>query len=111
MIFATRRLTIVKSNRRQAVEITIYQPVERAGSWYCRFDVGWPFEPATGETGGADGVQALFNALQMIGIQLYTSQYHARGQLIWDAPGNGYGFPVPKGSRDWLVGSDKRFFG
>jgi hypothetical protein len=110
MIVATRTLAIASGEQRKVVKIDVHEPEERSGSWYCRFDIGWP-QPATGEMGGADSVQALFNTLQMIGLQLYTSEYHASGQLVWDTPGNGYGFPVPKASRDWLVGSDKRFYG
>jgi hypothetical protein len=29
--------------------------------------------------------------------------------LVWEAPGQGYGFPVPNNIRDLLVGEDKKF--
>ncbi|MDR3476035.1 MAG: hypothetical protein P4M09_30690 [Devosia sp.] len=112
MITATRTLTIDQNGRPLAVPISIDAPIERGGSWYCSFTIAWPSAPEVGETGGADGIQALFNALQMIGLRIYASPYHASGRLEWGiSQGGGYGFPVPKGSRDLLVGNDKRFYG
>jgi hypothetical protein len=32
------------------------------------------------------------------------------GDLTFDAPGRGYGFPVPKSLRDLVVGDDADFF-
>lgn len=60
---------------------------------------------------GNDSMQALILAIHMIGAQLYASEAHEAGRLR--DPGNpkgGYGFPVPNGLRDLLVGSDKQFF-
>lgn len=34
-----------------------------------------------------------------------------KGQLYFEMPGSGYGFPAPKDARDLLVGEDKRFDG
>jgi hypothetical protein len=42
----------------------------------------------------------------MIGAEIYTSDYHKLGQLIWREPAQGYGFPVPLSIRDLLVGDD-----
>ncbi len=33
-----------------------------------------------------------------------------RGILMWQALGNGYGFPVPNEIRDLLIGDDKSLF-
>ncbi len=57
----------------------------------------------------SNSVQALFIALQMIGSEIYTSEYHKSGRLFVDKPGEGYGFPVPVTLRDLLVGDDKKF--
>ena len=58
---------------------------------------------------GVDAVQALELALRMIGAFIYGSDHHESGNLIWGAPGQGYGFPVPNTIRDLLIGEDKKF--
>lgn len=30
---------------------------------------------------------------------------------MWEKPGDGYGFPIPKNGRDLLIGADKIFEG
>jgi len=60
------------------------------------------------DAGGIDSVQALELALRMIGAIIYASDHHASGNLMWEAPGQGYGFPVPNNIRDLLVGEDKK---
>jgi hypothetical protein len=57
--------------------------------------------------GGVDAVQALDLAMRMIGAQIYASDHHASGKLMWLEPGKGYGFPVTKGIRDLLTGDDR----
>jgi hypothetical protein len=52
-------------------------------------------------------VQALVLTLEMMGVQLYASGYHAKGRLFFEAPGRGYGFPVPANLRHRLVGDDR----
>ena len=59
---------------------------------------------------GVDGVQALRLTLEMIGAELYSSPYHATGQLYFEKPGDGYGFPVPSNLRDLLIGQDRLSF-
>jgi hypothetical protein len=54
---------------------------------------------------GKDSVQAILLALQMIGADIYA--YHKSGRLMFEAPGQGYGVPVPESLRDWLVGNDR----
>jgi hypothetical protein len=44
--------------------------------------------------------------MQSIGTDIYFSEYHKSGQLMWEAPGKGYGFPVPHNARDLLIGDD-----
>jgi hypothetical protein len=48
-------------------------------------------------------------AFQMIGADLYTSSYHKSGRLMFDEPGQGYGFPVPNSLRDLLIGHDREY--
>ena len=57
-----------------------------------------------------NSVQALDIALRMIGAEIYTSDYHKFGNLFVEAPGRGYGFPVPATIRDLLIGDDKKLF-
>jgi uncharacterized protein DUF6968 len=58
---------------------------------------------------GVDAVQALELALRLVGTFIYTSDHHASGHLMWQAAGEGYGFPVTNSIRDMLVGEDKKF--
>lgn len=55
---------------------------------------------------GVDAIQALTITLGVIDAELYSSSYHKSGNLFWDKPGNGYGFPVVSSLRDLLVGED-----
>lgn len=79
--------------------------------WICRYSIGWPDSARDSFGAGVDSIQALHLALQKIGIELYASAYHKAGVLMFDRPGNGYGFPIPKNGRDLLIGDDKIFEG
>jgi hypothetical protein len=57
---------------------------------------------------GTDTIQALLNALQMVGTEIYCSEEHRSGKLSWDDNWSGYGFPVPGNIRDLLAGNDKK---
>jgi len=110
MIIATRTLTLRESGADIDIPISIFAPNRLDdGSWRCRYDIGWPDTIRTAHAGGADSVQALLLALQMIGSELYTTNYHQEGRLFTDRPGDGYGFPVPVMLRDMLVGDDRKF--
>jgi hypothetical protein len=54
-------------------------------------------------------MQALLFALEMIGAEIYTSDYHKSKCLMWGEPGQGYGFPVVQSLRDLLEGDDAKF--
>jgi hypothetical protein len=54
-------------------------------------------------------MQALVHALQIIGAEIYSSNYHKSGRLFVERPGDGYGFPVMSGLRDLLIGEDKKY--
>ncbi len=109
MLIATRVLYVRSKAGNIEVPVRIFAPVERTGEWACRIEVGWPDGTVTMEAAGFDAVQALHVALQLVGAQLYASDHHLAGNLVWQQPGRGYGFPVTNNLRDLLVGDDKRF--
>src|SRR6476619_8392765 len=111
MLVASRTLTWRDGRRDLPVEIRIFAPVlGPEGSWGCRFEVGWPSGPKEVTIYGADAMQALVLALQIIAVHIYTSEYHESGNLFWDKPGSGYGFPANQSVRDLLIGDDKKYF-
>ena len=109
MLIATRVLKLRQTAGVVDLPIRIFTPRREGASWFCKFEVGWPDGTLTMDAGGVDAVQALELALKMIGAQLYASDHHASGALVWQRPGRGYGFPVTNGIRDMLIGDDKRF--
>jgi Domain of unknown function (DUF6968) len=46
---------------------------------------------------------------RLIGAEIYSSTYHKAGNLFWETPGDGYGFPVVPTFRDLLRGSDLNY--
>src|SRR5262245_3521257 len=109
MVIATRILKLRNVNRDIQIPVRIFAPEQEDASWSCKFEVDWPDGMVTMSAGGVDAVQALDLALKMIGAQIYASDHHASGNLMWEAPGKGYGFPVGKNIRDLLVGDDKKY--
>ena len=107
MAFATRTLTIVQAERRTPVPVIIHQPQQHPRHWECAFEIGWPDGAVTSNAKGFDGMQAVYLAMQAIAIRLYASPYHAAGELDWDKPGDGYGFPMPKPGYPDLIGEDR----
>ncbi|WP_299643999.1 hypothetical protein [Devosia sp.] len=89
------------------MEVLIEGPRERRGYWMCSYKIGWPEGAKVAEARGADGVQALYLAMEAIALNLYGSEYHRSGELYWQKPGKGYGFPMPKPARDDLIGDDR----
>jgi hypothetical protein len=108
---ATRMLRVVEDSRTTEVPARLYAPVQEGPRiWYAWSEIDWPDGLHGIRAYGVDAMQALILALNMLGIHVYTSGYHDDGVLVWDAPGQGYGFPVPSGVRDMLVGDDAKFF-
>ena len=58
---------------------------------------------------GSDAVQALVHALNMVSVNLYASPQCTAGDLYWDRPAGGFGFPVSRVIRDMLVGDDAEY--
>jgi hypothetical protein len=81
------------------------------GGWFCTYSIGWPDGARLGEGWGLDSAQAILLTMRRIGADLYASPHHASGALVWEKPADGYGFPVPDGLKDMLIGSDKADFG
>jgi|SRR6185437_997568 hypothetical protein len=110
MLIAGRVLFLRDGSKAISIPVNIYRPEKTAdGSWGCRYVVGWPDKPSDRVMFGFDSVQALLHALQSIGAEIYSSSYHKSGQLFWDKPGEGYGFPVVSTLRDLLRGSDAQY--
>lgn len=111
MLIASRKLTLRQGDSTSSVDVRIHQPVSDAkGNWACRFEIDWPAGKRVVDAGGFDAMQALIHALQMIGAEIYTSDYHKAGLLYFDTPGSGYGFPVVPSLRDLLAGEDTKYF-
>ena len=107
MLIASRTLILRKPEGNIEVPVRIVAPEPEGENWSCRFEVGWPDGTWNMAAGGVDAAQALHIALQLIGAQIYASDHHASGRLMWLEPGKGYGFPVPDSIRDLLIGDDK----
>ena len=108
MVIGTRELKLRQGQGDIPIPIRISAPEQRGDDWACRFEIDWPDEMFTMDARGIDSVQALELALRMIGSIIYASDHHASGNLMWEAPGQGYGFPVPNNIRGLLVGEDKK---
>lgn len=102
-----RRLHVNSQSGIRNVDVTFADPVERRGSWMCKYEIGWPEGPKSDEIWGADAVQALYMAMQAVALVVYASSHHRAGRLYWDKPGRGYGFPMPKVARAELIGEDR----
>ena len=107
MIIAARKLIVRSEGRDATVEIRLFAPVSEDGAWSCGYEIDWPSGTKHSRGVGGDGIQAIFLALQKIGITLYMSEYHRNGHLAWQIAGGGYGFPVPSNARDLLAGEDR----
>jgi len=110
MVIATRVLKLRRPTGQIDIPIRIFAPQRLGDNWMCHFEIAWPDEMMALDAGGVDAVQAIELALRMIGAFIYTSDHHTSGNLMWGAPGQGYGFPVPNTIRDLLVGEDKKYY-
>ena len=53
-------------------------------------------------------MQTLVIAMQMVSAELYTSTPGKAGELYFETPGTGFGFPTPPSMRDLLTDEDAR---
>ena len=109
MIVASRSFKLRQQPSDIDVAVRILAPQPEQDHWSCGYEIEWPEGVRKGTAYGFDSMQALLFALQMIGAEAYTSEYHKSGALIWTEPQQGYGFPVPANLRDLLIGDDAKF--
>lgn len=110
MEIARRILKLREMDRDIDVAVKIFLPQEMPDqAWSCRYEIDWPDRPSSKEIYGVDAAQALIIALQIIGVELYTSEHHKSGKLFFDKPGNGYGFPPSASIHDLLQGDDAKY--
>jgi len=109
MIIAARSLKLRQGSNEIAVPVRIFAPQDDDNQWSCAYEIDWPEGTRKSAGHGADSVQALLLALEMIGSEIYTSDYHKSGCLFFEAVGCGYGFPVPTNLRDLLDGDDAEY--
>ena len=89
------------------IPVHVSIPVEDGMDWSCSCSIGWPEGLWERHTIGIDAIQAIELALRMVGTELYASNQHRSGQLMWLERGAGYGFPVPAVIKDQLIGEDR----
>lgn len=110
MVIATRVLSLDTGNKEIAVPVRLHAPEREGRAWTCVFEIGWPEGQTRISAHGEDAFQALIVALQMIAINLYTSDHHKAGRLHSEGWQGGYGFPIAANCRDLLVGDDAKYF-
>lgn len=108
-MIATRTLKLQRENDVFDIVIRIFAPEGSGLAWSCRYEIDWPEGRQVMKAWGVDSVQAILLAFQMIGADIYTSSYHKSGRLLFEAAGQGYGFPVPESIRDLLIGNDRTY--
>lgn len=112
MIIANKKLFFGDKNNIKTISISLYLPVfDNKRGWGCKYEIAWPDELRIMTAYGFDEFQAIHIAMQMIGAEIYISEYHETGLLYADGQEKGYGFPVPHNCRDLLVGADIEMYG
>jgi hypothetical protein len=112
MLIGTRTLFVETADGEKKVPVAVFAPeATETTLWRCRYEIGWPEGAAMSEVLGNDALHALNMAQQKIATDLYMSRYHHERKMSWIKPWVGYGFPMPKGARDLLIGSDKEYYG
>ncbi len=109
MIIADRSLRLRQGQDEADVAVRVFVPERNESAWATRYEIDWPEGTRKGAARGVDSIQSLLFALKMIGAEIYTSDHHKSGNLMWSEPGQGYGFPVSRNLRDILQGEDAEF--
>jgi hypothetical protein len=111
MIIATRVLKLRRPEGDVDLPVHIFAPKKKGEEWSGRVEIGWPGTPQPIAVNGCiDAVHVIETSMRLIGAVLYASMAHLSGNLVWQQPGNGYGFPVLEDMREMLQGEDKRRF-
>ena len=108
MIVATRMLKLRQKESDADIAIRIFAPRPDGNHWSCAYEIDWPEGTRKFAASGLDSMQALILALNMIGSEIYTSDYHKAGNLSSGEAWEGYGFPLPQNLRDLLIGDDAK---
>lgn len=108
MIIARRTLTQRQQGQDHPVEITLATPRFETGCWRCPYEIHWPSGPRRYFAAGADSMQALILAMQMVSAELYTSAPGKAGELFFERPGAGFSIPTLPSMRDLLTEDDAR---
>src|SRR4051794_26889772 len=88
MVIASRILKLRRQGGEIEIPIRVFKPEEgEKDFWQCTYEIEWPDRKRTMKAAGVDSVQALLLALQLIGTELYTSNFHKSGDLYFDTPG------------------------
>ncbi len=111
MVILERSLSFASAGGDTKIKISVHAPTQGERDWQCAYEIAWPGAPRRGFGYGIDSAQAMLLALQAIGTDIYTSDYHRTGLLSWEQLGRGYGFPVPRTIRDLLIGDDAQNYG
>jgi hypothetical protein len=107
MVILQRNLKTTADGTNIDIPVKLYLPVQtQGGDFKCDYEIGWPAKTRRFQAYGVDSIQSILLALQMIAIELYTSDLHKSKQLMWLKPDDGYGFPLAKGDRNLYVGAD-----
>ena len=108
MIIARRSLTLRQQNQDRRVEVNLSAPRLENGSWRCTYEIQWPNGPRRYSGHGADSLQALVIAMQMLSAELYASAAFKAGELFFETPGAGFSIPVLPSMRDVLTAEDAK---
>ena len=86
MIIARRTLTLRQQGQDHPVEITLATPRFETGCWRCAYQIHWPSGPRRYFAAGADSMQALILAMQMVCAELYASEAFKTGGCSLGSP-------------------------
>ena len=91
MIIACRSLTL----RNKPLEVTLSAPTFNNGSWRCAYTIDWPNNARSYFGHGADSMQAIIIAMQMMAAELQASDAFKSGELYFEKPSEGLQLPLP----------------
>src|SRR5262245_16418492 len=97
MVILNRTLKIDAVGHQAEVPVKLYLPVNLGDHWQCEYEIGWPDSARRRKVYGIDSVQCLLLALNKVGADIYTSEAHKSGKLIWEKRATAMAFPCPQG--------------
>lgn len=82
------------------VECCFFKADEDRGSFFCRYQIGWPEGAKMRRAGGVDEVQAILLAMMNAHTDLLAAR-NMDGRLVEWLDGQSLGLPVTPSVRDW----------